>query len=146
METRMLKVALIDESTRMQEALRALLSTVYGLEVVATAVDAAGARRLLAEHEPDVFVIDVERQDRESAFDLLRNLSDGPGRPDIVVMTAAGSDARRDAFLNAGAQAFFDKAGDGLQLVHWVRTRVAAERLRPRSARRPPGGLSTRLD
>lgn len=142
----MLRVALVDASLRMQEALRVLLSTVYGLEVVATAVDAPGALRLLAEHEPDVFVIDVERQDRESAFELLRSLKAGPGGPDVVVMTAAGADARRDAYLKAGAQAFFDKAGDGLQLVHWMRARVASARRGPPSTRQPADGMSNLLD
>src|SRR3954452_1150096 len=106
-----------------------------GCEIVGSAGDREGARRLVSEHEPDVVVVDVGLG-RESGIDLTRELlAEDPSR--LVVLYTGHNDVELllDG-LDSGARGYALKEGAPSELMDAIQAVARGEsyvdpRLRP---------------
>jgi ribonuclease P protein subunit RPR2 len=110
-----LRLLLVDDD----DGLRALLRTTF--EVVDIEVDEAHdareAERRIAEHRPDVIVLDV-LMPGESGLDFCRRLKADPARSDIPIVLLTGSDGGTLVASDAaGADAFVRKPFSPLELL-----------------------------
>ena len=115
----MVSVGLVDDHLALQEGLEVMLSR-RGCRVVGTATTAADARSLVAEHEPEVMVIDLNLPDEDGAS-LARSLR--ATRPDLEVIIYTGMVDRRrltDA-LESGARGIVVKPSPLSELVDAIR-------------------------
>lgn len=126
-----MRVLLVDDSRDVQAAMRTLLSRVPGVVVVGGAVDCAGALEMIEDRAPDLAVLDVELAHGDRGYDLLRCIRSRHPRLRVIVLSNFGWEAMRKPFIDAGAQAYFDKALEFRQAIDWIRERAGAETGRP---------------
>lgn len=126
-----MKVAIVDDSPEIQRAFAALLEGVPGLELVGCAEDLPGALRLVDEQQPDVLVLDVELRGTDRGYDVLRHVTRHHPQVRVVALSNFGWNAMRDAFLRAGASAYFDKAIQFAQARDWIADQRPGERVAP---------------
>ncbi|MGY1434884.1 response regulator transcription factor [Streptomyces reniochalinae] len=116
-----LRVVLVDDERLVRTALRAILASEPGIEVVGEATDgdeAIGAVRAL---RPDVVLMDV-RMPRVDGIRATERLTDtGEGSPRILVLTTFENDAYVYDALRAGAHGFLLKRATAEELVMGVR-------------------------
>ena len=114
----MTKLAIIDDHEVLREGLEILLGDA-GLEIVATAGNAATAMDLVALTDPDVALIDVRLPDA-SGIDLTRELV--ARRPQLGVLLYTG-DSDTDLLyegLASGARGYLLKSGSTTELVQAI--------------------------
>ena len=104
-------VFIVDVSTILQERLGAMLADLDGVEVVGQAQNAAGAVSAIRTHKPDLVIQDVQKADG-SGLDLLAAIKEGEGAPLVIVLTNDADPPYRKAYLQAGADFFFDKSSE----------------------------------
>lgn len=121
-----MRVLLVDDSRQVQAALRALLSRSPEVIVVGGAEDCAGALALIEDRAPDLVVLDVELAHGDRGYDLLRCIRSRHPWLRVVVLSNFGWEAMRKPFIDAGAQAYFDKALEFRQAIDWIRERAGA--------------------
>lgn len=115
---RRLRVYLVEDSTIMVGLLRDLLAVDPMLEVVG---GSSNARTAIADIEalaPDVAVIDIALEEG-SGFDVLKALARGDGevRPKRIVLSNFANERYRAEAARLGADFFFDKSGEILDLL-----------------------------
>ncbi len=114
-----------------------LVATVLAFHgfAVLTATSLAGAREVLAAHEPDLLVIDVMLPDGDGRA-LCREVRAARPRTGIVFLTARDAPADRVAGLTYGADDYITKPFEMDELV--ARVRAVLRRLHPDGAPAPP--------
>jgi response regulator RpfG family c-di-GMP phosphodiesterase len=134
---------LVDDDAGLRELLR---TTFEGFEVdVDEAADAAQASARIAEHRPDVIVLDVMMPGVDG-LELCRRLKADPETREIGVVLLTGSEGgTRVAADSAGADAFLAKPFSPLELLG-VTERVAGRRFGvPMRVRRDSGDVGEQL-
>jgi len=122
-----LKIVVVDDSLVVQQSLGRLLSSVPGASIVGYAEDVAGALRLIELQSPDLIVLDVELRGGDRGIDVLRCVvREHPGIK-VVVLSNFTWQAMRDGFLDAGANAYFDKSMEFTQARDWIAALPRAE-------------------
>ena len=118
---------LVEDSTILVGLLRDLLAVDPGLEVVGESTNARKAIADIATLVPDVAVIDIALED-SSGFDVLKALSKtaDDARPWQIVLSNFATDRYRAEAARLGADYFFDKNGEILELLKTLT--VIAER------------------
>jgi DNA-binding NarL/FixJ family response regulator len=128
---RAIGVCIIEDSIQWLLRLQHLLVEAGGLHFIGSARDVAGARRLIAERQPQIVILDLLLSNG-TGVDVLRAIRRLNSRtpnskmasskmPDssirVVVVTGAPCPEIKDACLALGADHFFDKALelDGIQ-------------------------------
>lgn len=134
-----MKVAIVDDSPEIQRAFATLLEPLPGLELVGCAEDLRGALRLVEEQQPDVLVLDVELRGTDRGYDVLRHVTRHHPQIRVVALSNFGWHAMRDAFLRAGACAYFDKSIQFAQARDWIADQLAPEGEAPRTDRPATG-------
>lgn len=124
-ERRVLKVAIVDDSLEVQDSLGRLLEAVAGVEIVGCAEDKASALQLIEATRPDVLVLDVDLRGGDRGFDVLRHVVRHHPGTRVVALSNFSWEAMREGFLQAGAEAYFDKALQFNRVIDWVRRAVA---------------------
>ncbi len=118
-----MKVLVIEDEPLMEELLRATFEPL-GHQVVASS---SGDRieELLAEHDPDVLVLDVLLfGSRHDGFEVCRRVKASPYRDTFVVLlTALDDDESRKKGREAGADAYLAKPFSPLELLRLVENR-----------------------
>ena len=101
------RVLIADDRPRSRDALRSLLATVPGVDVVGEAADGQEAVRLVEERQPDVIVMDVQMPDVDG-LEATRTIKTRWPQVKVVVLTIYST--YRAGALAAGADAFVSKA------------------------------------
>jgi DNA-binding NarL/FixJ family response regulator len=110
-----LRLVLIEDHQALREGLELLLGR-EGCEVAGTAGTAAEGRRLVAELDPDVALVDI-RLGADDGIELTRRLlADEPGRR-IVLYTGAAEEELLFDGLDSGARGYALKEGSPRELV-----------------------------
>jgi len=126
-----LSILIVDDESPARERVRRMLAGIAGTTVVGEASDAGEARRLIAELEPDLLLLDVQMPG-EDGFALLRSL---PSRPAVIFVTA---------FDHYAVQAFEESAVDYL-MKPFRPERLEQALVRARQALTRPEALAARL-
>lgn len=121
---RMIRVVLADDDAAVRSGVRSILDTVSDIEVVGEAADGRGALDLVAEHHPDVALLDV-RMPPPSGLEVAAALSRGGSSAAAVILTTFDDREYVDEALRAGVRGFVLKASDPYELI--VAVRAAAD-------------------
>jgi DNA-binding NarL/FixJ family response regulator len=102
-----IRVAIVDDHKVVVTGLKGILEFDGRIRVVGTAFDLAGGKKLLAEHSPDVLVLDARMPDSRGLVEIpdLRRLSPSTR---VLVLTGYGDVALQQA-LSFGADALLTK-------------------------------------
>jgi DNA-binding NarL/FixJ family response regulator len=118
------RVLIVDDDALVRAGLTMILSGADGVAVVGEAADGAEVPAAVAEHRPDVVLMDIRmpRVDGLAATEALRRQA---GAPEVIVLTTFDADEFVLRALRAGASGFLLKDTPPVEIQHAVR-RVAA--------------------
>jgi DNA-binding response OmpR family regulator len=115
--SRQLHVLVVDDDAPTRDLLEILL-TDEGFEVDCTA-DAATALASLADHPPDVILLDIMMPE-VSGFDLMTEIRERVSLP-IIFLSARGGETDRTLGIRMGADDYIVKPFSGAELVARIR-------------------------
>ncbi|MFI6831545.1 response regulator [Kribbella sp. NPDC050241] len=105
------RVVVADDQTVVRDGLVTLLKLLPGIDVVAAASDGEEAVRLVAEHNPDVLLVDLRMPKCDGVEATRRVRADHP-ETEVVVLTTYSDDDSVLSALRAGARGFLTKDAD----------------------------------
>ena len=114
-----IRVLIVDDHPVVVTGLASSLAAQTDIEVVGAAGTVAAARRLLAEREIDVVLLDLRLPDG-SGVELL-SMAERPGAPSFVILSAVETPTFVDAALRLGASGFLAKTASVAELVDAIR-------------------------
>jgi DNA-binding NarL/FixJ family response regulator len=117
-------IYLVEDSPLVLGRLTAMLNDVPGARVVGHAEGASEAIQEILDFRPDLVVLDL-RLAQGSGFDVLRTLRPLLPRTDFCMLSSFASGPYRQAALQLGAVAFFDKTRDFERVRDLVAERAA---------------------
>ncbi|MET9343569.1 response regulator transcription factor [Nonomuraea sp. NPDC003804] len=146
-----IRVLIVDDDALVRAGLSMILGGTGDIEVVGEAADGDQVPRLVAEHRPDVVLMDIRmpRVDGLSATEALRGTA---SPPEVVVLTTFHADAQVLRALRAGAAGFLLKDIPPADLVAAIRRVAAGEPILSPAVTRQlishvaDGGAGTRRD
>ncbi|OKJ00915.1 response regulator transcription factor [Kitasatospora sp. CB01950] len=103
-----IRVVVADDQTVVREGIVMLLGLLPGITVVGSAADGEEALRLVAEHAPDVVLMDLRMPRCDGVEATRRVRAEYPGTEVVVLTTYADDDSLFSA-LQAGARGFLTK-------------------------------------
>lgn len=115
-----IRVILADDHAVVRKGIREFLEAAEDIVVVAEAGDGAQAVALVAEHRPDVAVLDIQMPGL-TGIEATRRIRAGHPGVKVLVLTAYDDDPYVFALLQAGAHGYLLKTADSAQLVEGVR-------------------------
>ncbi|MFE6977581.1 response regulator [Streptomyces sp. NPDC057682] len=120
------RVVVADDQSVVREGIVMLLGLLPGIEVVGSAKDGDEAVALVAEHAPDVVLMDL-RMPRCDGVEATRRIrAEFPGTQVVVLTTFADDDSLFPA-LRAGARGYLTKDAGGDEIVRAIEAVVAGE-------------------
>lgn len=130
-----IRVLLVDDHQLVRVGLRALLETADDIEVVAEASDGAQALPAVAEHRPDVVLMDLSMPVMDGVEATRRLLADNPATQ-VVVLTSYLEEERFADAVAAGAIGYLLKDSEPENVLGAVRAAAAGHApIDPRMAR-----------
>ncbi|MBO0609247.1 response regulator [Myceligenerans salitolerans] len=117
----MIRVCLVDDQTLVRQGIRRLLDLSDEVEVVGEADDGMAALAVIAEHRPDVVLLDLRMPRHDGIWTLEALRESGAGVP-VLVLTTFDDDELVLAAVRAGARGYLLKDVTLEQLVGAVRT------------------------
>jgi DNA-binding NarL/FixJ family response regulator len=105
------RVVVADDQTVVRDGLVTLLKLLPGIDVIAGASDGLEAVELVAEHDPDVLLVDLRMPTLDGVEATRRVRADHP-RTEVVVLTTYSDDDSVLSALRAGARGFLTKDAD----------------------------------
>lgn len=131
----MIRVMLVDDHAIVRQGLERLFETVDDIEVVASATNGREAVAMVAEHEPDVVLMDLSMPEMDGV-EATRHIVAAGGPTRVVVLTSFGDESRIMDALNAGAHGYLLKHVAPDDLISAVRAAKAGDApLDPRAGR-----------
>jgi two-component system response regulator NreC len=115
-----IRIALVDDHTVVRRALRMLLESEGGFEVVAEGGSAEDAVRYVRGHKPDVLILDLTMPGGSSLAAIPEVKEISPGT-EVVILTMQNDPAFAREALQAGAVGFVLKEAADEQLLEAVR-------------------------
>jgi DNA-binding NarL/FixJ family response regulator len=122
----MIRVVVADDQTAVREGLALLLDLLDDVTVVGTAADGDEAVRLVAEHGPDLVLMDL-RMPRCDGVEATRQIRAGHSNTQVVVLTTYAEDADILAALRAGALGYLTKDAGRVQIAQAIRSAAAGQ-------------------
>jgi DNA-binding NarL/FixJ family response regulator len=120
------RVVVADDQSVVREGIVMLLGLLPGIEVVGSAKDGEEAVALVAEHAPDVVLMDL-RMPRCDGVEATRRIRrDFPGTQ-VVVLTTFDDDDSLFPALRAGARGYLTKDAGGDEIVRAVHAVLSGE-------------------
>lgn len=114
-----IRVVLADDHPVYRDGLAALLGSVGGIEVVATAATGAEAVSAAAAHEPDVVVMDVSMPVL-NGIEATRQVTTAHPHIGVVVLTMSEDDATVFSAMQAGARGYLLKGANQAEIVRAI--------------------------
>lgn len=131
----MIRVMLADDHAIVRQGLERLFETVDDIDVVAMASNGLEAVQLVAEHQPDVVLMDLSMPEMDGVEATRRIVAAG-GPTRVVVLTSFGDETRILDALNAGAHGYLLKHVDPDELIAAIRAAHSGDSpLDPRAGR-----------
>jgi DNA-binding NarL/FixJ family response regulator len=121
-----IRVLIVDDDALVRAGLTMLLAGVDDIEVVGEAANGSEVEHAVAEHQPDVVLMDIRMpgMDGLAATEILR----GHDRsPEVIVLTTFDTDDHVLRALRAGASGFLLKDTPPADIVRAIRAVVAGE-------------------
>lgn len=115
-----IRVVLADDHAVVRKGIREFLEEEGDISVVAEAANGAQAVALVAEHHPDVAVLDIQMPGVTGIEATRRIKAEHPGVR-VLILTAYDDDPYIFALIQAGASGYILKTADSSDLVHAVR-------------------------
>ncbi|MCD7053789.1 response regulator transcription factor [Rhodococcus sp. BH2-1] len=103
-----MRVVIADDQTLVRDGLVTICGRLPDVEVVATAADGAQAVRAVAEHAPDVILMDL-RMPHMDGIEATRQIRDYHPATQIIVLTTFSDEESIDSALVAGALGYLTK-------------------------------------
>ena len=121
-----IRVLVVDDDALVRAGLSMLLAGAEDIEIVGEAADGSEVAQAVAEHRPDVVLMDIRMpgMDGLAATELLRAQDDAP---EVIVLTTFEADDYVLRALRAGASGFLLKDTPPAEIVRAVRTVAAGE-------------------
>jgi DNA-binding NarL/FixJ family response regulator len=142
--TNPIRVLIVDDDALVRAGLSMLLAAAADIEIVGEATDGGEVAHAVAEHRPDVVLMDIRMpgMDGLAATELVRAQDDAP---EVIVLTTFEADDYVLRALRAGASGFLLKDTPPAEIVRAVRTVAAGEPiLSPTITRRLIGHVTDR--
>jgi DNA-binding NarL/FixJ family response regulator len=117
----MITVGVVDDHTLVRQGIRSLLDLTDDIEVIAEATDGDDALDLVAEHRPQVLLLDL-RMPRQDGIATLNALHERGHDLPVLVLTTFDDDELVLRALRAGAHGYLLKDVTLAQLVDAIRT------------------------
>jgi DNA-binding NarL/FixJ family response regulator len=114
-----IRVLVADDQAAVREGLATLLDLTPGIEVIGEARDGAEAVRLVAEHSPDVVLMDLHMPGVDGIEATARIAREHPDVR-VVVLTTYADNASIQGALRAGALGYLTKDADRVQIARAV--------------------------
>jgi DNA-binding NarL/FixJ family response regulator len=114
-----IRVLVADDQAAVREGLATLLDLTPGIEVVGQARDGAQAVQLVAEHAPDVVLMDLHMPGVDGIAATGQITREHPGVR-VVILTTYADDASIQGALRAGALGYLTKDADRVQIARAV--------------------------
>ena len=140
--SKQIRVLVVDDDALVRAGLAMLLAGAEGIAVVGEAADGSDVAQAVAEHEPDIVLMDIRMpgMDGLAATELVRAQADAP---EVIVLTTFEADDDVLRALRAGASGFLLKDTPPADIVRAVRAVAAGEpMLSPAVTRRLIGHLT----
>jgi DNA-binding NarL/FixJ family response regulator len=118
---RRIAVMLVDDHALLREGLREILSVEEDMVVVTEAADSEQALQRVAEHQPDVMLLDVEIPGRQTTDTVARVHAASPGTRIIILSMYDGPDLLR-RLIKEGISGYLLKSVDRRELVAAIRS------------------------
>jgi DNA-binding NarL/FixJ family response regulator len=118
--TQPIRVVLADDHAVVRKGIREFLEEEGDISVVAEAANGAQAVALVAEHRPDVAVLDIQMPG-VTGIEATRRIKAEHPDVRVLILTAYDDDPYIFALLQAGASGYILKTADSADLVHAVR-------------------------
>jgi DNA-binding NarL/FixJ family response regulator len=115
-----IRVLLADDHRVVRAGIRELLEAAGDLQVVAEAGDGEEAQALIAQHQPDVAVLDIQMP-KASGIDVTRWVRVNLPNVGVLILTAYDDDPYVMAVLQAGANGYVMKTAEANDLIQAVR-------------------------
>ena len=124
--SKQIRVLVVDDDALVRAGLAMLLAGAEGIAVVGEAADGNDVAQAVAEHEPDIVLMDIRMpgMDGLAATELVRAQSDAP---EVIVLTTFEVDDYVLRALRAGASGFLLKDTPPADIVRAVRAVAAGE-------------------
>ncbi|MEO1061208.1 MAG: response regulator transcription factor [Actinomycetota bacterium] len=122
------RVVIADDQSMVRSGLRLLLDVEPDIEVVAEAADGAEAARMVAEHQPDVVLMDV-RMPGTDGIEATEQVVARHGSVRVLILTTFDDDEVVFASLQAGASGFLLKNAPPEELIEAVHVVASGEAL-----------------
>jgi len=122
-------VLVVDDQPLVRDGFRLILDLQAGIEVVGSAADGVAAVDAVARLDPDVVMMDVRMPVLDGIEATRRILSDGRGRPAVLMLTTFDMDEYVFGALRAGASGFLLKDVGREALVEAIRVVAAGDAL-----------------
>ena len=121
-----IRVLIVDDDALVRAGLAMLLAGAEGIEVVGEAADGSEVADAVAEHRPDIVLMDIRMpgMDGLAATELVRAQS---AAPEVIVLTTFEVDDYVVRALRAGASGFLLKDTPPADIVHAVRAVAAGD-------------------
>ena len=119
-DTQPIRVILADDHAVVRKGIREFLEEAEDIVVVAEAADGGQAVDLVAQHEPDVAVLDIQMPGVGGIEATRRIRAEQPGVK-VLILTAYDDDPYIFALLQAGASGYILKTAGSRELVQAVR-------------------------
>ncbi len=116
MDTKGLKILLIDDSLSVLQRLQFLLSDLKQVSRTEAVMSAEEALSILDHYEPDVMVLDINMPGM-NGIEMLRKMPEKKfARPIVIMLTNNTFSVYRDECMRLGADYFLDKSRDFQQI------------------------------